>query len=135
VQALEGGDARSATYHALLAELLTAAERGANKPQQRLVLIACFARLSPQLGLYAVRHFSTLMPLLLEWCHAHDEASSVAALQLLVLLTGQARPRMAVHAGALRQHAEAVMRQVAVEGGSSRRAPTARRLLDVLGGC
>jgi len=47
-------------------------ERSAHKPQQRLTFMSCLAMLLPRLGLYSVRHFSRLMPLLLEWTHAFD---------------------------------------------------------------
>jgi hypothetical protein len=60
------------TYHRLLQELITEVERSAHKPQQRLTFMSCLAMLLPQLGLYSVRHFSRLMPLLLEWTHAFD---------------------------------------------------------------
>lgn len=118
VQAIEGKDPRSPTYHSFMLELLQEAERTAYKPQPRLVFMACVARLVPRLGLYVVRHLAALMPLLLEWVHAYDEESSVVALQLLCLLVQQAWPRMGVHAGVIRQHVEQVVRQEQVEQGT-----------------
>jgi hypothetical protein len=117
LQALEGKDQRSTAYHSLVLELMQEAERTAHKPQPRLIFMACLARLIPRLGLYVVRHFAALMPLLLEWTHAYDADSSVAALQVLEQLVRHAWPRMAVHAGVIQQHANEVLRQEQVEQG------------------
>jgi hypothetical protein len=57
------------------------------------------------------------MPLLLEWTHAYDAESSAVALQVLGQLVLHAWPRMVVHAGVVRQHAEEVLRQERVEQG------------------
>lgn len=118
LQALEGADQRSSTYHSLLLELLQEAERTAHKPAPRLVFMACMGRLLPRLGLYVVRHLEALMPLLLEWVHAYDEQSSVVALQLLALLVRCAWPRMGVHAGVVRRHVGQVIQQELVEQGA-----------------
>lgn len=118
LQALEGADQRSSTYHSLVLELLQEAERTAHKPAPRLVFMACMGRLLPRLGLYVVRHLAALMPLLLEWVHAYDEQSSVVALQLLALLVRCAWPRMGVHAGVVRRHVEQVIQQELVEQGA-----------------
>lgn len=104
-------------------DLVREAERTAHKPKPRLVFMACLARLVPVLGLYTVRHFAALMPLLTEWVHAYDMDSSVVALQLLGLVVVCAWPRMGVHAKVLLQHVEAVMKQERVEQGQRRPAP------------
>lgn len=100
---------RADSYHELLQELITEAERNAHKPQQRLIFMGCVARLVPVVELYTVRHFAQLLPLLLEWTHGYDEASVVAALQVLACVVQHAWPRMGVHAGVLWQHLELVV--------------------------
>lgn len=109
-QALEGRCCRSDGYHALLQELLTEAERGGHKQQQRLLFMACAARLLPCVGLQAARHFSRLLQLLLEWCHAADDASVLAAVRLLGRVAAVAWPRMQTHAVLLWRHLVAVLR-------------------------
>jgi hypothetical protein len=111
VQAVEGsGNVRSPAYHQLLLELITEAERNAHKPQQRRIFMACLARLLPCVGLYVLRHMASLMPLLLEWSHAYDEASVLAAVQLLGCVVRHSWPRVGVHAALMWRHLVEVVR-------------------------
>jgi hypothetical protein len=111
LQAVEGSsNVRSPTYHQLLQELITEAERNAHKPQQRLIFMGCLGRLLPCIGLYVLRHTAALLPLLLEWSHAYDEASAVTAVRLLECVVQQAWPRMGVHAGMIWRHLVEVVR-------------------------
>eukprot|EP00879_Flechtneria_rotunda_P005699 GHRR01006000.1.p1 GENE.GHRR01006000.1~~GHRR01006000.1.p1 ORF type:complete len:233 (+),score=74.52 GHRR01006000.1:144-842(+) len=103
-QALEGKNVRAEGYHMLMKELLTEAERSAHKPQQRLIFLACVALLIPRLGLYILRYFAQLMPLLLEWAHAYDEKTVVVALWVLATVVQHAWPRIEAHAGVIWQH-------------------------------
>lgn len=50
------------------------------------------------LGLHILRFFSTLMPLLLGWCHEPDQATCLAALQALQEVIRHTWPRMPAHA-------------------------------------
>lgn len=105
MQAVEpSGDPRSEAVHALFAELLTEAERAGHKPAQRLVFLACTARLVPRMRLYCVRHLARLMPLLLEWLLAYDAPSRAAALRCAELLLRAAWPRMGAHGALLWRH-------------------------------
>jgi hypothetical protein len=111
LQAVEGSSSvRSPGYHQLLQELITEAERNAHKPQQRLIFMGCLGRLLPCIGLYVLRHTAALMPLLLEWSHAYDEASAVAAVRLLGCAVQHAWPRIGVHAGMIWRHLVEVVR-------------------------
>lgn len=95
---------RSAGYHTLAQELITEAERNAHSAQKRLVFLACLAKLLPCIGLYIVRYFAQLMPLLLEWTHAYDEGTVIVALQVLASVLRHAWPRMAAHADVIWEH-------------------------------
>eukprot|EP00775_Hariotina_reticulata_P010038 gene10038-10194_t len=118
--ALEGKDGRSGTYHRLLQELITEVERNAHKPQQRLIFMACLAQLLPRLGLYCVRHFSSLMPLLLEWTHAFNIGSAVVAVQVLGSLARFTWPRMPAHADIILQHMQQVSKATTCPEGALR---------------
>ena len=53
------------------------------------------------LGLSTLRFFSTLMPLLLEWCHDLDESTQLKALEALQEVIRHTWPRMPTHASFL----------------------------------
>ena len=53
------------------------------------------------LGLHTLRFFSTLMPLLLGWCHEPDQATCFAALEALQEVVKHTWPRMPAHASFL----------------------------------
>lgn len=97
----QGRDPRAAPYHQLAAALLTEVERTAHQPERRLPFMHAFRGLCRQLGLTLLRHTARLMPLLLEWLHAHDAATRVAALTLLADVVRATWPRVPAHAPAL----------------------------------
>lgn len=101
-QALDGRDVRGVSYHELISELLTEAERGVTDGQQRVVFIACAAWLLPAVGLHGLRHTSRLMPLLLEWAlGVHEPVAAAGALRLLACALCATWPRARTHAAAL----------------------------------
>lgn len=51
-----------------------------------------------------LRYFSRLMPLLLEWLHAFDHATALAALQTLHVIVKHTWPRVPPHAALLWRH-------------------------------
>ncbi|KXZ55058.1 hypothetical protein GPECTOR_3g216 [Gonium pectorale] len=104
VRRIEGADPRAPGYHLLAPELLADMERQAHVPARRLVFMPSAARLATCLGLTSLRYFSRIMPPLLEWLHAHDRDSRVAALGLTAALVRAAWPRMPAHAVALWRH-------------------------------
>lgn len=118
-QALEGANPRAVGYDTMMTEMITEAERNAHKPPQRLIFMACLSRLMPQLMLYTVKYLSRLMPLLLEWLHAHDEPTRGITLATLAEVMRSCWPRMAVHAELIVEHLHAVDR---AEKQQSRRA-------------
>ncbi|KAF6251398.1 hypothetical protein COO60DRAFT_621989 [Scenedesmus sp. NREL 46B-D3] len=102
--------AASLAWHHLLQELIIEAERSTHKPQQRIIFMGCLGRLLPCVGLYVLRHTASLMPLLLEWSHACDKASVLAAVRLLGCLVRHAWPRVGAHAGVIWRHLVEVVR-------------------------
>ena len=56
------------------------------------------------MGLASVRHFSRLLPLLLEWLHAPDMDSRLAAAPVLHAVLKHTWPRLPAHAGVIWQH-------------------------------
>ena len=60
------------------------------------------------LGLVTLRFFSTLMPLLLDWCHNLDEATQLKALEALQEVIKHTWPRMPAHASFLWSHLQGV---------------------------
>ncbi len=56
------------------------------------------------LGLTLLRHFGRLTPLLLEWLHAHDVSTRVAALDALAAVVRVTWPRVSAHASVLWCH-------------------------------
>jgi hypothetical protein len=83
---------------------LRGAEPRAAAAAAALPLQVCLQALLPQLGLMAVRHFSRLMPLLLEWLHSPRPEARLQAARCLELLLQHCWPRMGAHAGVLRAH-------------------------------
>jgi hypothetical protein len=71
------------------------------------------------MGLATVRHFSRLMPLLLEWIHAPDLNTRLAALQALHTVAARTWPRLPAHASLIWQH---VVREFRIEARQSQRA-------------
>lgn len=119
---LEGEDARAAGTHALLSELLTEAERAGHKPALRRVFIACAHRLARTLQLQLLRHFSRLLPLLLEWVHAYDPPTRLAALACLRQVLQVCWPRLAPHAGLVWEHLIAAVGEMEAEARRHARA-------------
>lgn len=56
------------------------------------------------MGLATVRSFARLLPLLLEWAHAPDQDTRLAALQALHTVLARTWPRLPTHAGLIWQH-------------------------------
>lgn len=56
------------------------------------------------MGLATVRAFSRLLPLLLEWVHAPDQDTRLAALRALRSVLERAWPRLPAHASLIWQH-------------------------------
>ena len=65
------------------------------------LMTACPCMMLQVLGLHALRFFSTLMPLLLGWCHEPDQATCLAALEALQEVIKHTWPRMPAHASFL----------------------------------
>ncbi|KAG2425374.1 hypothetical protein HXX76_013788 [Chlamydomonas incerta] len=101
---IEGKDPRAPGYHALACTLLTEAERGAHVAARRLSFMPPAACLVTCMGLTACRYLSRLMPLLLEWLHAHDDATRAQALALLGAVLRATWPRVPAHAATLWRH-------------------------------
>lgn len=76
------------------------------------------------LGLLTLRFFSTLMPLLLEWCHDLDGATQLKALQVLQQVVIHTWPRMPAHASFLWSQLQSIH---VAEGGDSEVASDAQR--------
>ncbi|KIZ07334.1 hypothetical protein MNEG_0621 [Monoraphidium neglectum] len=109
-------DPRSEALHSLFKELLTEAERAAHKLPQRLVFLACAARLLPRLRLHAARHLPCAAPLLLEWSVTHDAGSRAAALGCLEALLLCCWPRAAAHGAVVWRYLLAAARAVDLDG-------------------
>lgn len=60
--------------------------------------------LEQAMGLALVRHFSRLLPLLLEWVSATDVDTRLAALPVLHVVLQRTWPRMPAHAHLICQH-------------------------------
>ncbi|KAG2430769.1 hypothetical protein HYH02_013608 [Chlamydomonas schloesseri] len=103
-QRIEGKDPRAPGYHALACTLLAEAERGAHVAARRLAFLPAAASLVACLGLTTCRYLSRLMPLLLEWLHAHDVVTRVQALGALGAVVRATWPRIPAHAAALWRH-------------------------------
>ena len=56
------------------------------------------------MGLASVRYFSRLLPLLLEWLHAVDLDTRLAALPVLHTVLKHTWPRLPAHASIIWQH-------------------------------
>lgn len=56
------------------------------------------------MGLASVRHFSRLLPLLLEWLHAPDMDTRLAAAPVLHAVLKHTWPRLPAHADLIWQH-------------------------------
>jgi len=112
-QALESPtDPRAEAYHTLLKELLIEAERTAHKRDQRLIFMACLARLLPRVRLYAARHLSRVAPLLLEWLLAVDGQTRCAAAGCWEAVLRCCWPRAGAHAAVVWRHLAAAARAV-----------------------
>ncbi|GLI60462.1 hypothetical protein VaNZ11_002620, partial [Volvox africanus] len=113
VRRIEGKDPRAVGYHRLTSDLLTEIERQAHVPVRRLTFMPAFGHLLAGLGLTSLRYTCRLMPLLLDWLHAHDARTRAAALQLLATVLRATWPRVAAHAGVLWRHMLVVLMRVA----------------------
>ena len=77
------------------------------------------------MGLASVRSFARLLPLLLEWVHAPDQDTRLAALRALHAVLSTTWPRLPAHAGLIWQHvareyeSEMAMTRAAASSGRS----------------
>lgn len=103
--------------------MLTEIERTAHLPARRLPFLHTVSYIATCLGLTLLRHSGRLMPLLLEWLHAHDASTRVAALDALAAVVRVTWPRVSAHASVLWCH---VLVCVARAGGGEGRHGQAR---------
>jgi hypothetical protein len=71
------------------------------------------------MGLASVRAFARLLPLLLEWVHAPDQDTRLAALAALHAVLSRTWPRLPAHASLIWQH---ILREYESEAATARTA-------------
>ncbi|BDA44453.1 Uncharacterized protein At2g39910 at C-terminar half [Coccomyxa sp. Obi] len=101
---LEGRDIFGTGYEWVLGEMLTQGNSYAHVPSRRIAWLQAAQPLLQAMGLASVRHFSRLLPLLLEWLHAPDLDTRLAAAPVLHAVLKHTWPRLPAHAGLLWQH-------------------------------
>ncbi|GFR48243.1 hypothetical protein Agub_g10106 [Astrephomene gubernaculifera] len=135
VRRIEGKDPRAPGFHRLASELLTEAERQAHVPARRTAFLPPAACLLTCLGLTSLRYAGRLMPLLLEWLHAHDEETRVGSLRVLAVVVRVTWPRVEAHAEALWRHLLLVLLRCGEEGEEGEEARVAREVCGLLLAC
>lgn len=87
------------------------------------------------LGLHSLRFFSSLMPLLLGWCHEADQATCLAALQVLQEVIKHTWPRMPAHASFLWSQLQQISTEQAAmcaQDEHSRDAPVSTTMAEIM---
>lgn len=117
----------------LPAVLLGEGELGGHNPERAAAWLAAAPPLFPRLRLQLAAHFSRLMPLLLGWCTAPQQAVRLAALRVLLQVIRLTWPRMPAHAAVVwavlrRVHAEETQRRCGGGEGADSAAGSARVL-------
>ncbi|KAK9915551.1 hypothetical protein WJX75_000610 [Coccomyxa subellipsoidea] len=91
-------------YEQVLGEMLTQGNSYAHVPARRIVWLQAAQPLLQAMGLASVRSFSRLLPLLLDWVHAPDVDTRLAALPVLHAVLKHTWPRLPAHASIIWQH-------------------------------